>query len=110
MSSKLLLALGIFSLTICTSCKKDNDSESECSSTAATVRVISNKQATIKLAGGKYYIVEDGAIDTKLIPCSLPQSFQVENLRVVISGDVKSTVRNTGEPCCSDYCVITSIL
>ena len=37
--------------------------------------------------------MENGAIDTKLIPCNLPQEFQINNLMVTINGDVNQLYR-----------------
>ena len=80
-------------VTTIISCKKDNNTNSntDCFPNATTVRQITNGQATVKAAGEKFYIVEQGTIDTKLNPCSLAQEFQVDNLQVTISGDVKLT-------------------
>jgi hypothetical protein len=97
--------------TIISSCKKDNNvnTDTDCFPNATTVRQITNAQATVKAAGGKYYIVEQGTIDTKLNPCTLSKEFQVDNLQVTISGDVKLTQQGGLEPCCTDNFVITKI-
>lgn len=110
MRPKQLVMSLMFALTAFSACKKDVDTEGECSSTTPTERSIIDKQATVRLTNGKYYIIEDGTFDTRLIPCSLSQNFQVNNLRVVISGEVKKTTQNRGEPCCSNFLVITSIM
>lgn len=99
----LLVMTSIFS------CKKDNNSNSDCFPNSSTVRQITNGQATIKEVGGKFYIIEQGSIDNKLNPCSLPAEFQVNNLQVTISGDVKSTLQGGPEPCCTENFVITKI-
>ena len=67
----LLLAVTI----LFSSCEKEEIEKKDCLSNEATTRQIINKQATIKLANSQFYIVENGAIDTKLIPCNLPQQF-----------------------------------
>ena len=103
-----LIAL-LFIVTIVPSCKKDNNSNSDCFPNSLTVRQITNAQATIKKAGDKFYIVEQGSIDTKLNPCTLPQEFQVDNLQVTISGDVKATLQGGPGPCCTENFVITNI-
>jgi hypothetical protein len=92
------------------SCKKAK-SPSDCSPGAPTVRQILNKQATIKVTAMIHpvYIIEDGAIDTKLIPCNFPMEFYQADLRVTISGEVKQTVQPAGMPCCMEYFVITKI-
>ncbi len=91
------------------SCKKTKATEPNCFSSDTTTRQIVDKQALIKLTNGKYYILEQGTIDSKLIPCNLAQAFQVNNLQVIISGDVKATVRPPLEPCCSENFVIKKI-
>lgn len=101
----LLLALTI----IVTSCKKENVSNVDCFLYTSTVRQIINQPATIKIAGGLFYIVEHSTIDTKLIPCNLSQEFQISNLQVIVSGEVKSSITNAGEPCCSENFVIKKI-
>ena len=98
----LLVATTLFS-----SCEKKEVEKTDCFHIEATTRQIVNKQATIKLANNQFYIVENGAIDTKLIPCNLPQEFQINNLMVTISGDVKATLQNGGL-CCSENFVISN--
>lgn len=91
------------------SCKKEkDDSITGCSPDAITVRQILNKQAVIKVTGmmNGLYIIEQGTIDTKLIPCNLPVEFVQNDLQVVISGDVKARLRPTNEPCCMENLVI----
>lgn len=96
-------------LAITFSCKKDNNTNADCFPNKSTVRQIANAQATVEAVGGKFYIVEQGAIDTRLNPCSLPEEFQVDNLPVTISGDVKFTDYAAGEPCCTENLIITKI-
>ena len=99
--------ISIFLLLAMCSCKKDK-APSECFSNATTVRVINNVQATIKESNGNYFIIEQGSIDTKLNPCNLNPEFWINNLPVVITGEVKLTSRNS-QPCCTDNFVITKI-
>jgi hypothetical protein len=99
----------LFIITIAPSCKKDKNSNSDCFPNSSTVRQINNAQATVKKAGEKFYIVEQGSIDTKLNPCTLPQEFQIDNLQVTISGDVKSTIQSGPGPCCTENFVIAKI-
>ncbi len=100
-----LLVLLIYIL----SCKKNEGTEPDCFSKDVTTRQIVNKKATIKSTGGRFYLVEQGAIDTKLEPCVLAREFQIDNLQVVISGNVKARVQGRLEPCCTENIVITSI-
>ena len=97
-------------VTLFNSCKKDKNS-TECFPDAATVRQITNKQATIKVTAtiNSVYIIEQGSIDTKLIPCNLPMEFYQNDLQIVISGDVKSTIQGGPGPCCNENFVITKI-
>ena len=53
--------------------------------------------------------VEQGSIDTKLLPCNLPMEFIQDGLQVVISGEVKSTPQSGFGPCCTENFVITKI-
>jgi hypothetical protein len=91
------------------SCKKEENTN-HCFSGVSTVRQITNRPAVIKVTATVYgvYIVEQGAIDTKLIPCNLPAEFMQHDLPVTISGDVKATPRDAG-PCCAENFVITEI-
>ena len=90
------------------SCKKHNTSD--CSPSVATVRQITDKPAVVKVTATVYsvYLVEQGAIDIKLIPCNLPKDFMQHDLQVIVSGDVKVTPQGSG-PCCSANFVITKI-
>ena len=92
MRHSLTLIAFLLVMTIISSCKKDNNTNSDCFPNSSNVRQITNAQATIKAAGGKFYIVEQGSIDTKLNPCKLSQEFQENNLQVLVSGDVKLTL------------------
>ena len=92
------------------SCKKEKDITG-CFSNAATVRQILNKQAVIKLTAtvNPVWIIEQGTIDTKLIPCNFPMEFYQDGLQVTISGEVKSTLQVGAGPCCIENFVITQI-
>jgi hypothetical protein len=92
------------------SCKKDDTKKNDCLPTATTFRQIIDKPATIRQQpAGIFYIVEQGTIDGQLIPCNLAADFQVDNLLVTISGDVKATVQGGPGPCCTENFVITKI-
>jgi hypothetical protein len=106
-TSTLTLIIG---LVLTNSCNKDNAQPIDCFPNATTLRQISNRPATInQQPGGLFYIVEQGSIDTKLDPCNLPSEFQIDNLQVIISGDVKATVQGGPGPCCTDVFVISKI-
>lgn len=109
MPSGLALLL-FFSLLLVGSCKKDKN-PGGCFPDAPTVRQITNKKAVIKLTATVHpvYIIEEGAIDTKLIPCNLAAEFYRNDLEVVISGEVKSTVQGGPGPCCVENFIITKI-
>ncbi|MEP6949105.1 MAG: hypothetical protein ABI863_07530 [Ginsengibacter sp.] len=97
----------LFFITVINSCKKDTNSNAHCSPDALTSREITNERATIKKLGSGFYIIEQGSIDTKLIPCNLEAEFQVGDLEVTVSGDAKTTLpENT---CCTEYFLITKI-
>jgi hypothetical protein len=91
------------------SCKKDNGSTTNCFPNDITSRQITDKQAMIKSTNGHFYIIEQNTIDTKLNPCNLAKEFQVDNLLVKISGDVKATAQGGPGPCCIENFVITQI-
>ena len=97
-------------MTIVSSCKKDKSS-TECFAGAPTVRQITHKQAVIKLTAtvNPVWIIEQGSIDTKLIPCNFPIEFYQDGLQVIISGEVKSTRQVGPQPCCTENFVITKI-
>lgn len=90
-------------------CKKDSSSNNGCSPGTATARYITNSQATIKATGGQFFIVEKDAIDTRLAPCSLAANFQVNDLPVTISGEVKVASHGGDMPCCTNNFVISKI-
>ncbi|WP_315814005.1 hypothetical protein [Paraflavitalea speifideaquila] len=102
----LLIAVG--------ACSKDDNKKTDgCYPGAPTGRVITNKKATVHVSGGlktSTYLVEDGTVDTKLVPCNpLTSEFLQNDLKVFISGEVKATPYTSGEPCCIYSFVITSI-
>jgi hypothetical protein len=103
----LSLLLTAFSIN---GCQKDKIQVEDCLTDFSTIRQINNQKATVISQNGQFYLIESGTIDTRLRPCNLPQKFQVNNLQVVISGNVKSTIRNGVEPCCTENFVITKIL
>ena len=101
------LFLPLFALSLLSSCQKKKTND--CFADAATVRQIVNKPATVQQIGTEYYLIEQGTIDTRLLPCKLEKEFQVDKLAVIISGNVKSTITNGLTPCCTENFVITSI-
>jgi hypothetical protein len=75
------------------------------------VRVITDRPATVVVGAtieGAYY-VEDGSIDTRLLPCVVPMEFMQHGLRVIISGEIKERTARAGEPCCAEDILITKI-
>lgn len=102
-------ALGLIVTLLVFSCEKENSNISGCPTEATTERIVMNKPATVREIGGTYYIIEQNTIDTRLIPCDLDAAFKVDNLQVVISGEVKKTSPSPGVPCCTNNFVITSI-
>ena len=108
MRPNLTLLLALLVVTTVTSCKKDK-TVIDCFPATPTVRELANQEATVKFTGTQYYIVEKGAIDTKLVPCNLLLEFQSNNLQVKVSGMVKSTASDGSVPCCTQNFVITQI-
>ena len=88
-----ILSIILFSF-LSYSCKKAGNTKQGCDPNATTTRQIVNKRATVKLTATAVYpvyLVEEGSIDTKLIPCNFPNAFYQNDLPVIISGDVKET-------------------
>ena len=105
-----LLFICLFFMVNFYSCKKEN-SPFSCYSDRPDLRIIKEKKAKVIIlsAPESVYLVEEDAIDTRLIPCNLPNKFLQNNLQITISGKVKSTIQNGTEPCCTENFVITSI-
>jgi hypothetical protein len=92
-------------------CKKE-DKSATCYADLATTRQINNKRAVVKLTATytePVYLVEEGVIDTRLIPCNFPVEFYQNDLQVTISGEVKATQQTGLAPCCEAKFVITKI-
>jgi hypothetical protein len=105
MTSALLFML----ILIFAACNKDKKPNG-CAD-GATVRQIINKRAVVKVTAliHPVYLIEEGAIDTKLVPCNFPPEFYQGDLEVVISGEVKATSQPAGAHCCFENFVITKI-
>lgn len=97
-------------IVIVFSCRKDKKT-TECFPDSIIIRQIINKSAVIKLTAtvNPVYIIEQGSIDTRLIPCNFPMEFYQDNLQVIISGEVKSRLQGESEPCCTENLIITKI-
>ena len=104
-SSVILISV----LLACASCNKDKSQKAGCDTNAPTERTLTNKAATVKEMAGKFYIIEQNTIDTRLLPCNLDASFAVDNLQVTVSGEVKQTNSIAGEPCCTNNFIISNI-
>lgn len=113
MRSSLILALCIVLILASGACKKDKKEPSpdDCFSGSTIIRQITDAAATVYVTATTHgiYLVEKGAIDTRLIPCNLPKEFLQNNLAVMVSGEVRSGVAVAGGPCCSQNFVITKI-
>jgi hypothetical protein len=108
-------AINFFSLliilTTLISCKKDNKA-TNCFSDVPTIRQIIKKRAVVKVTATMtepIYLVEEGTIDTRLIPCNFPMEFSQNDLEVNISGEVKLTQQIGSAPCCAENFVIQEI-
>lgn len=107
---RVLLASAVLTtFVLLSACKKKSDGDG-CHSAAPTIRQLVDKPAVVKVTATVYsvYLVEQGAIDTKLVPCNLPKEFFQNDLQVTISGDVKAAAQDGG-PCCTENIVITKI-
>lgn len=109
MKQLLSFCLVTFTLLL-TNCKKETGTAIvDCLPNQATTRQIINQSAVVKLINGEAYLVEQGAIDSRLKPCNLPDSLAIQDLSVTISGAVKASIQWPGMPCCTDNFVITAI-
>ncbi|MEP7320435.1 MAG: hypothetical protein ABI761_00905 [Saprospiraceae bacterium] len=107
---KLINSIPIsFCFIILVSCIKKENSSGDCLPDVPVFRRVNNQQAEVRESNGTFFIVEQGTIDSRLLPCNLTREFQINNLSVIISGDVKLTTHNAAEPCCTESFVITDI-
>lgn len=91
------------------SCKKNNVPAQDCVPGGVISREIVNKAARVQLLNGKFYLVEAGTIDQKLLPCNLDAAFRQNGLLVTISGQEKGDATAQNEPCCTSYFWISKI-
>ncbi len=109
----LILILYTILILPSNACKKDKKEPSadDCFSGSTIIRQITDAEATVHVTATAQgiYLVEKGAIDTRLIPCNLPAGFLQNNLAVTISGEVRTGVSLMGGPCCTQNFVITKI-
>ena len=103
-----LLTIGTIILSL-GSCDKEGGFTDDCFSDQATTSQISDKAATVQLANGRYYLIESGTIDLRLLPCNLEEAYKQDGLQVTVSGYVKGDNTAQGEPCCTSNFVITKI-
>jgi hypothetical protein len=104
--------IACLTLLVALSCKKDKKEVDDCSNNLPTVREVIKKKATVRLtatAVAPVYLVEEGSIDTKLVPCNFPHEFYKDGLTVTISGLVKQTAPGTFGACCYENFVIIDI-
>ncbi|WP_276482172.1 hypothetical protein [Paraflavitalea pollutisoli] len=97
-------------------CKKDKKADTlatppPCYKESAVYRQITNQRATVKVTATALgiYLVENGAIDTRLITCDLPMEFQKNDQEVIITGGVRRMPPINGFPCCIESLDIASI-
>lgn len=108
---RLTFILLIFAVTlILSACKREN-SYQDCMPDVKTVLTVINGQGKIGLidSPAKYGIYINHPDTAEYIPCNLPESFQIENLQVTVSGLVKYTLDPCFTPGCPQPFVITQI-
>ena len=105
---RTLCFLSLIAVCFSTSCTRNTDPSGQCDTNAPTSRKIFNHPATVQSLNGQFYIIEEGTIDTRLLPCFLSATYQVDNLKVIVSGEVKDPV-NDGGPCCTENFQVTKI-
>jgi len=102
-----ILILLVFTI----SCKKETK-KTVCFPDTQTIRFIENKKAVVKITASAVepvYLVEEGTIDTRLIPCNFPHEFYQDELTVTVNGEVKSTQQDQLAVCCAETFVISEI-
>ena len=108
---QVIAILIVLALTlIIQSCKREN-SYQDCMPDVKTVGTLNNVSGKIGLidSPAKYAIYVEGQDTAEYIPCNLPESFQIQNLKVTISGLVKYTLDPCFTPGCPQGFVITQI-
>lgn len=105
----LQIFMALFLTFLFISCKKDSNHNKDCLPNGKILRQITDQPATVKNINGQFYLVENNAVDSRLNPCNLDKDYQVDNLQVTISGEVKSVVQPGPGPCCTENFVITEI-
>lgn len=109
MKNKISLAL-VMSFCLLQACSKnENGLEAGDCSSGPVLRMITNQVATIKINVEGCYIVEDSTYDSKLFPCAISDEYKVDNLRIVVTGEVRNRVANTFYPCCQYNLAISKI-
>ena len=113
MNKRLMLmeVLVIFIGFFVSSCRNENDvAPNFCYPDAMVLRTLNNAKVTILASNSPdlFYMKEEGAVDTTLEPCNLPKEFQVDSLKVVVSGEVQDT-HELLPPCCVMLFVIKKI-
>jgi hypothetical protein len=104
----ILLILVVAS--ILTACKREN-SYQDCMPDVKTILTVINSQGKIGFidSPANYAIYINHPDTAEYIPCNLPESFQIQNLQVIVSGLVKYTLDPCFTPGCPQPFVITQI-
>lgn len=92
-----------------TGCQKDNNSENPDCSSGAVLQSVVDQLAIVKQQGSEFYLIPEGAIDSKYYPCSIPEAFQVNDLPVKITGDIRAKASAGPGPCCNYWVQLFSI-
>lgn len=108
MANAYVLLLLPLVLLVPTGCKKETKMDADCFPDRPVVRTITNQPAVVVDGGTDFYLIEQGTIDLRLLPCNLPEAFQKNGLRVAISGRVKA-IPEGPRPCCAGIMALTSI-
>ncbi len=104
------LFLTFLCIAVMFSCQTTQESDPDCNDGSKTLRIITNAPATIYLIENQYFITEQNTIDTRLVPCYLPEKFQKDKLSVSISGEVKNyPIRDMIYACCIEKIVLSHV-
>ncbi len=104
-----ITAVVVFLIFFSPGCNKDKDNVNPDCTSGTILQTVTDQSALVSLVNGSYYIFPMGTIDSRYVPCSLPEAFKANDLHVTVSGNIRARVSTALEPCCTYWIDITSI-
>ncbi len=99
-------------MIIFVTCKREN-SYTDCLPDVKTTSEVVNTKGIIRLVDTPsdymIFIAPQGMDTQRYVPCNLPESFEIPNEEIIVSGLVKYTLDPCFTPGCPLYFVITKI-